>query len=49
MDDETQIPGRKSGIPITFGPVWAAFGPYFAVSFSIVLHVNLVYVIRKEI
>lgn len=44
-----QIPGRKSGILITFGPICAEFGPYFAVSFSIVLHVNLVYTIGTEI
>lgn len=46
---QVQIPGRKSGIPITFGPICAAFGPYFALSFSIVLHVNLVHTIRKGI
>lgn len=46
---QMQFPGRKSGIPITFGPICTAFGPYFALSFSIVLHVNLVYTIRKEI
>lgn len=36
-----QIPGRKSKIPITFGPIHAAFEPYFAASLPIVVHVNL--------
>lgn len=35
--------GRKSEIPITFGPVHAEREPYFAVSLSIVVHVNLLY------
>lgn len=46
--DSREEGGRKSEIPITFGPIHAALEPYFAVSFSIVFHVNLLYTIRKE-
>lgn len=35
--------GGKSEIPITFGPIYTVFEPYFAVSLSIVVHVNSLY------
>lgn len=39
--DSMEEGGRKSEIPITFGPIHAVFEPYFAVSLSIVVCVNL--------
>lgn len=46
--DSREEGGRKSEIPITFGPIHAAFEPYFAVSLSIVVHVNLVYLHKRQ-
>lgn len=46
--DSREEGGRKWEIPITFGPVHAAFEPYFAVSLSIVAHVNLLYTMRER-
>lgn len=49
MDPSREEGGRKSEIPITFGPYYAAFEPYFVVSFSIVLCVNILYTSIKVI
>ncbi len=39
--DSREEGGRTYEIPITFGPIHAAFEPYFAASLSIVVYVNL--------